>query len=149
MKKIFFTLILFIFFSTSLYAKETFIKSGNINIVVKNIKSNHGLLRLFLIKIKDKRLKTPGKTLKEETNIIRYNKSIFTLKNIPAGWYAIYIIHDRNENGKLDYMKLSKPREGFGASNNGVSNIGKPIFKRASFLLDKKNLNMVIPLNYY
>ena len=36
---------------------------------------------------------------------------------VPAGTYALLVVHDENRNGRLD-MTLGIPREGFGFSNN-------------------------------
>ena len=139
------TVFIILLFASPIFAKD----SGTINVVVKNIKNNQGKLRLKLIEIRDKFSKKPGQICKTMSNVIRYKQSFFSLKNIPYGWYAIYVYHDKNNNGKFDYMKLSKPQEGFGCSNNGVSDIGNPNFEIASFYLGKKKLSMVIPLNYY
>jgi uncharacterized protein (DUF2141 family) len=40
-----------------------------------------------------------------------------TLAPVPAGTYALLVVHDENANGRLD-MTFGIPREGFGFSNN-------------------------------
>jgi uncharacterized protein (DUF2141 family) len=102
-----------------------------------------------LILPKDEEMTLPGHVIREESKIIRYKQVIFKLKNLPYGWYAIFVVHDRNENGKLDYMRLDKPREGFGASNNGVTNIGNLVFSKAKFEFKRDNMKLNIPMNYY
>jgi uncharacterized protein (DUF2141 family) len=39
------------------------------------------------------------------------------LGSVPAGTYAVLVIHDENRDGRLN-MTLGIPREGFGFSNN-------------------------------
>ena len=59
-----------------------------------------------------------------------------TFNNLPAGKYAVNILHDENENGKIDKGFLL-PKEGIGFSNYQSIGIGnKPNFKKASFELD-------------
>jgi len=63
----------------------------------------------------------------------------FTFNNLPVGRYAIAILHDENNNGKLDkkFMFLL-PNEGIGFSNYddfGLTN--RPNFKKASFNVNK------------
>ena len=74
---------------------------------------------------------------KERANIIS-NTSEFTFKNVPKGVYAVVVLHDENNNGKIDTkFMLPLPSEGVGFSNFddfGLSN--KPNFKKASFNLN-------------
>ena len=37
---------------------------------------------------------------------------------LPAGHYAVQVMHDQNDNGKLDANFLGIPSEGYGFSNN-------------------------------
>jgi uncharacterized protein (DUF2141 family) len=38
--------------------------------------------------------------------------------NLPAGHYAVQVMHDENDNGKLDANFMGIPTEGYGFSNN-------------------------------
>lgn len=38
--------------------------------------------------------------------------------NLPAGSYAVQVMHDENDNGKLDTNVMGIPVEGYGFSNN-------------------------------
>lgn len=51
---------------------------------------------------------------------------------IPAGKYAIAVIHDENGNHKLDRNFLGIPREGFGFANNPRVLMSPPSFQAAS-----------------
>lgn len=48
------------------------------------------------------------------------------------GNYAIAVVHDENNNNKMD-MALFLPKEGFGFSRNPTITVGAPSFKSASF----------------
>jgi uncharacterized protein (DUF2141 family) len=66
--------------------------------------------------------------------------SSVTFKNLPKGKYAVNILHDENNDGKIK-KGLIMPREGIGFSNYksiGFSN--RPTFSKASFNVqsDKK-----------
>ena len=54
--------------------------------------------------------------------------------DIPAGRYAVSVIHDENANQKLDTL-VGIPREGFGFSRNPVVRFGPPRFDRVSIEL--------------
>jgi len=51
---------------------------------------------------------------------------------LPAGDYALAVIHDANGNAKLDTM-LGIPKEGFGFSRNPAIGFGPPSFSNARF----------------
>lgn len=53
---------------------------------------------------------------------------------LPAGEWAVAVIHDANGNAKLDTV-LGIPREGFGFSNNPTIRFGAPSFEAARFSL--------------
>ena len=52
---------------------------------------------------------------------------------LAPGHYAISIIHDENNNDKLDTNFMGIPKEGFGFSNNPRIFFGPPSFEKASF----------------
>ena len=54
---------------------------------------------------------------------------------LPAGEWAVAVIHDANGNAKLDTL-MGIPREGFGFSNNPSIGFGAPSFAAARFTLD-------------
>lgn len=80
------------------------------------------------------------KYYKKLTGKIVNGTSLVTFENIPAGKYAINILHDENNDGKIK-KGLILPKEGIGFSNYqtiGFSN--RPTFAKASFNVqsDKK-----------
>ncbi|MBS1555461.1 MAG: DUF2141 domain-containing protein [Bacteroidetes bacterium] len=56
-------------------------------------------------------------------------------ENLPAGEYAISIMHDSNANGKIDTNFMGIPKEGYGFSNNVMGSFGPPSFEKAKFKL--------------
>ena len=60
---------------------------------------------------------------------------------LPDDTYAVSVIHDQNDNGKLDTNFLGIPQEGFGFSNNPRIFFGPPSFSSASF--DSKDIKVI------
>lgn len=52
--------------------------------------------------------------------------------HLPAGKYAVAVIHDENMNHKLDKNFLGIPREGFGFANNPKVLMSAPSFQAAA-----------------
>jgi uncharacterized protein (DUF2141 family) len=67
---------------------------------------------------------------------------------VPAGVYAVSVLHDENGNGKLDTNWLGIPREGVGASNNPKSRMGPPKFAAAKFQHSEGSMDVEIILHY-
>jgi uncharacterized protein (DUF2141 family) len=66
---------------------------------------------------------------------------------VPAGRYAISLIHDENANGKLD-TRLMIPREGYGFSLDAPVRMGPPRFDRAAFAVAGETIHLAIHMRY-
>jgi uncharacterized protein (DUF2141 family) len=73
-------------------------------------------------------------------------KASFKLTDLPAGTYAIGVIHDQDNNGKLSTNAVGYPTEKFGFSNNPKVYFGPPSFEKAAFVLGKTALSLEIDL---
>ncbi|WP_308420362.1 DUF2141 domain-containing protein [Croceicoccus mobilis] len=71
----------------------------------------------------------------------------FEFRGVPAGQYAIALLHDENGNGKID-KALMIPREGFGFSRNARLRMGPPAFKDAAFTADQPDTSQSIRMRY-
>lgn len=60
----------------------------------------------------------------------------FSTDALPAGEYAIRVMHDRNGNGALDSNLIGMPTEPWGMSNDAAGNFGPPKWEDARFTLD-------------
>ena len=65
-------------------------------------------------------------------------KGTQTLKisNLSPGNYAVALIHDLNQNHKLDKNWIGKPKEQWGMSNNPHATIKAPPIEKAMFQLN-------------
>ena len=73
-------------------------------------------------------------------------KASFKLTDLPAGTYAIGVIHDQDNNGKLSTNAVGYPTEKFGFSNNPKVYFGPPSFEKAAFVLGKTPISLEISL---
>lgn len=112
-------------------ASFTFAQS-NVEVVIKKIKGTAGSLRVALFNSEEQFLKTPYKG-----EIVKISGETVTVvfKNVPAGTYGASVIHDENENEKMDTGMMGIPKEGFGFSNDAMGMFSPPKFKEASFVL--------------
>lgn len=66
---------------------------------------------------------------------------------VPAGQYAVSLIHDENANGKLD-TTLMLPREGYGFSRDAPVRFGPPPFAAAAFVVGGEPVRQAIRVRY-
>jgi uncharacterized protein (DUF2141 family) len=120
-----------------------------IYIKILNIRNSTGTVACALF---ESPIGFPIDFLRYATNImvikIRDTQARCDFLNIPAGTYALAVIHDENMNGKLDTNWLGIPTEGYGFSNDAKALLGPPSFSAASFLYDGQDLELTISLHY-
>jgi uncharacterized protein (DUF2141 family) len=58
-----------------------------------------------------------------------------TVPNLPAGEYALSLVHDVNKNHKLDRNFVGKPTEQWGLSNNPHATLKTPGYEKCTFKL--------------
>ena len=60
-------------------------------------------------------------------------ETVLEVHNLPAGEYAVVVLHDENLNKKLDRNWYGKPKEQWGMSNNPPFTHSAPSFGSARF----------------
>jgi uncharacterized protein (DUF2141 family) len=70
-----------------------------------------------------------------------------TFTNIAPGTYAVAIVHDENNNNKMD-LRLFIPREGFAFSRNPAILMGPPKFGSASFVVGSDDVSQSVKMKY-
>ena len=73
-------------------------------------------------------------------------KASFKVTDLPTGTYAIGVIHDQDNNGKLSTNAVGYPTEKFGFSKNPKVYFGPPSFEKAAFVLGKTPISLEISL---
>jgi uncharacterized protein (DUF2141 family) len=63
--------------------------------------------------------------------------------------YAFAIIHDENDNQKLDTGVFGIPKEGFCFSRNVMGTFGPPDFTEASFTINQESSNEQVKIKYW
>jgi len=64
---------------------------------------------------------------------------------LPYGVYAVAVVHDADDNGRLNTNLLGMPRERYGFSNDARGTFGPPSFEDASVVVAEPSVR--IPVN--
>lgn len=75
-----------------------------------------------------------GKGLFNAKETVKDGQVLMTFENIPTGNYAVMVIHDENDNSRMDMELNGMPKESYGMSNNPML-YGPPTFGDAKFEL--------------
>jgi uncharacterized protein (DUF2141 family) len=76
---------------------------------------------------------------------IKDGKSVVILNNVVPGEYGITLVHDKNNNKRMDFDANGMPLEMFGVSNNNMS-YGPPLWSDAKFQVANTPIEMEIRL---
>jgi len=112
---------------------------GSVEVAVEGLASDEGLLYVSLFTSADG---FPG-----QTELAFANRSVpadaamdgsIVLKfaSVPAGRFAISVLHDTDGNGKLTKNFVGNPKEDYGFSQNPKSTFGPPAFSKAAMSLE-------------
>jgi uncharacterized protein (DUF2141 family) len=108
-------------YTLTIYADGVDSKGGNIGALVFN--SPNGWAEDRTIALKDITVPAQQGTVK------------ITVPGLPAGEYAVALVHDVNKNHKLDRNMIGQPKEQWGLSNNPHAVIKTPSYKSCTFQL--------------
>ena len=123
-----------------LFAEET-AEEKKLTVQITNVTSEEGQIILAIYNSSenyDKRIAFQEVKLKPEIDTVIFET------NVPDGQYLVMLVHDINNNGKLDTSFIGMPKEPVGLSNyDGKGIPGK--FKKHKFSVNE-NTEIIIPL---
>ena len=121
---------------------------NEIQIKIDEMNSDKGHILYILFNAEDGFPDDPSKSLRKGKISAAEAKDGFSLKELEDGEYAVSVIHDENDNDKLDTNFLGIPKEGVGFSNNPRLYFGAPSFDKCKFSL-KGNKQINIELKHF
>ncbi len=126
-----------IFSVTFSYAQD---KGQTITVEVNNVTNSNGKV-IFSLHTEDTFMK--AESIQSAESIIEDGKVKVSFKNVQSGTYAIMVLHDENDNKRMDFELNGMPKEKYGMSNNPVS-FGPPQFTDAKFEVADGDLDLLI-----
>lgn len=124
--------------------------TGTITVKITNLKNQYGMLGVSLYNSENGFPADHTKACASATKSIDGTTDEVIFSNLPYGTYAISVLHDENNNGKLDTTFLiGIPKEGIGVSNNPKARRGPPDFNECVFTLDSSDHELSIAMRYF
>ena len=138
---------LFVFVFALLNSTVSWAQNYDLQVSITNLRNGTGQFLIAVYNSADGFPKKPEKAYR--SLVITAQQSRFIIGDLPAGQYAVAIIHDENSNGKVDTGgPFGIPTEGIGFSRNPNISFGPPSFDKAAFTL-QQNSAIEIRTKYY
>jgi len=134
-------------FSTKTPLKSS-LSSGTLTIEISNFRNNHGQACVALFNREEAFPKLSEKAVRISYATITGLKSFVVFANLPGGEYAVSVLHDENDNKKMDTNFFGIPKEGVGASNDAKGHFGPPRYRDAKFIFNGDKQTIHIDITY-
>lgn len=122
--------------------------ASTLRIEVTNLRSNKGSVLVSLYNNAKDFPQDAAKAVGKTKVTIEGAKAIAIFENVLPGKYAAAILHDENQNLKMDFNGIGIPKEGYGFSNDARGLFGPPAFSKAAFTVDGEK-KIVIKASYF
>jgi len=144
------TFILLYFMSLSPHPlPETEVQTTSIQIEITGVRNANGHVLIALFSNEKGFPDQSEKALKKLRIPAQKGSVKGTFTALPAGTYAYGIIHDENDNQKLDTGFFGIPKEGFVFSRNAMGTVGPPSFSDASFKVESASISHSLKITYW
>jgi len=121
----------------------TRVPEEGIKVSVTNLRNNNGHVLISLFREGSGYPDEPEKAIRKGRVTIKDNKAWIIFTGIPAGSYAVAILHDENDDQRMNKTGLGLPKEGYGFSNNVMGAFGPPSYSRASFKFNSTSITQI------
>jgi uncharacterized protein (DUF2141 family) len=122
--------------------------NARVTITVDNVRNSKGVVGVLAF---NSSVGWPEKVDRSYTKTsvpARRGVTSVVIGKLSPGPYAFVVLHDENENMKLDKNAFGKPKEGWGMSNNPTAFSRAPSFNKARVLVDH-DVHLRVHLHYY
>jgi uncharacterized protein (DUF2141 family) len=102
--------------------------NARLRIEVDGLRSDNGHLMAALYD-RPQGFPREGKPVREQKVEIRDGRATADFGDLAAGTYAIAVLHDENDDGKMNTNWMKLPKEGFGMSNFDKLKMSAPSFE--------------------
>ncbi|NTV51968.1 MAG: DUF2141 domain-containing protein [Candidatus Firestonebacteria bacterium] len=121
---------------------------ASLTIEISGLRNDHGEVKVALFQSRDGFPSHPEKAFRRATAKISTDKATCELPGVPGGDYVVSVIHDENQNDRVDTNFFGLPAEGVGVSNNAKGKFGPPAFEDARFHHGTENKILKIRMAY-
>ena len=111
---------------------------GSVLITIEGLASTKGLIYISLYLTSDGFPAERNLAFGERSvaaNLVSNGSVMVSFPSVPAGSFAVSVLHDEDADGEMDTNFLGIPKEDYGFSRNPKSRFGPPPFEKAALNL--------------
>lgn len=123
--------------------------SAVIKLKFENIRNDKGSILILLFSTADGFPDQYSKAIRQYRIPVLQARAGIVIDSLATGNYAISIVHDENNNIKLDKNLIGIPSEGIGFSNNPTVLFSSPNYEKCKFEVNKNQTDVEIKLKYF
>jgi uncharacterized protein (DUF2141 family) len=120
--------------------------SPKLEIQITQASSDKGNIRVLIFSGEKGFPDQPQKAIKNFSIAPKNKACELTVTDLPIGKYAVSVIHDEDNDGKLSTNPVGYPTEKFGFSNNPKVYFSAPGFEKTAFNLGADGKKILITL---
>lgn len=121
--------------SVFVFSDDAPFQMSTLTVTVVNIKSDKGVILAALCNSRES-YEGSAAAFMGCSQTVANGRSVLVFEDLPAGEYAIKLVHDKNGNGKMDTGLFGIPKEDYAFSNNVPGPLGPPDFDKVKFSVD-------------
>lgn len=123
--------------------------ASRLRVEISNLHSNQGSVYCAVYAEPGAGFPTDQSKAKTSVKVsIKDRHALCEFADLAPGVYAVTMLHDENENGKMDTDWMGIPKEGYGATRDAKGIMGPPKFKDAAFTYKGGGLTLQIRAKY-
>jgi uncharacterized protein (DUF2141 family) len=119
----------------------------SLNVRVRGLRNERGRVAVALF-ASERDFPDQKRALAGRVTKIEGGRAAVTFTGLKPGVYAVAVLHDENDNAKMDFNFLGMPTEGYGFSNDASAPFGPPSFAAAAFRLSPRPSYIAIEARY-
>ena len=120
---------------------------ADLTVSVSGLRNYRGAVRLCLTQRADLYLKCDKDPRRIAQSLPASGAAKMVLGDLDPGTYVLALLHDENENSKLDTV-FKIPKEGFGFSRNPAIRMGPPKYEQVKFIIVPGHNEQAVHLKY-
>ncbi|MGF1607398.1 MAG: DUF2141 domain-containing protein [Rhodothalassiaceae bacterium] len=118
-------------------------QAATLTVTVENVPSDDGRLLVYICDeggYKEQVCKTRSSVPAQPGRIT------LAIEDVSAGQWGLWVLHDKNDNGKMDFRWFGPPKEAYGNSNNPPPRRGPAYWEDIVFDVVEEDLALSIRL---
>jgi uncharacterized protein (DUF2141 family) len=124
------------------------IPSQKLTLIISGLRSEDGVVCISLFN-NETGFPTDGTKAIRKSCVPITGTPLVASFDVPYGNYAVSLLHDENEDGRLNTGFLGIPREGIGFSNNPRIIAGTPSFTTTEFKFTQGSDDVQVNIKYF